>query len=330
MKKRKFVGMLLALLGCKPEVGDPVSLIRGPSILAVRGEPAEADPRRDQTVTYEVLAVDVEGRIPAPDSTVNRPALWAICSTPKPPVEANAVSSDCVDGEKLPGQYGFSLTGFSSKMPFDACSLFGPNPPPAKEDEAQIRPRDPDVTGGYYLPIRVSLWIPEGQRRKGMAGQDTLVAFGFERISCGLANVDSKTARQFEETYTLNKNPRLSGLRVTSPTVAEVRAGTVFHVPRNASVTFEASWHQESVESFPVYDIESRTLQTRRESMVVAWYATGGTFEHDSSGRGETEIETVTSNQWTAGDPGDVHMWLVLRDNRGGVDFAAYDLVVDP
>ena len=330
MNKWGFVGMLMALAGCKPDLGAPVSLISGPSILAVRGEPAEADPKRDQTVTYEVLAVDVDGRIPSLDSAANRPALWAVCTTPKPPVEANAVSSDCVDGEKLPGQYGFSLTGFSSKMPFDACSLFGPNPPPAKEGEAQVRPRDPDVTGGYYLPIRVSLWIPEGQRREGMAGQDTLVAFGFERISCGLANVDSKTSRQFEETYTLNKNPRLSGLRIISPTISEVRAGAALHVPRNTSVTFEAAWNEESVESFPAFDIESRTLLTRRESMVVAWYATGGTFAHDSSGRGESETETATSNQWTAGAPGDAHMWLVLRDNRGGVDFAAYELVVDP
>lgn len=330
MRQHGLIFVFAIMAACKPSVGSPLSLIKGPTVLAVRGEPAEADPKRDQTVTYELLAVDGDGRIPSLDSAVDRPPLWAMCTTPKPPVETNAVSRDCVDGEKLPGQYGFSLTGYSSKMPFDACSLFGPNPPPAKEGEAPVRPRDPDVTGGYYLPIRVSLWIPETQRREGMAGEDTLVAFGFERISCGLANVDGKTSRQFEETYSLNKNPRLSGLKVTSPTESDVRSGSAFHVPQNTTVTFEVSWDDESVESFPAYDIQTRTLQSHRESMVVAWFATGGSFEHESSGRDEADTQTVTSNQWTADGPGHVHLWLVLRDNRGGVDFASYELVVDP
>ncbi len=328
MRIRELVFVAWALAGCKPDVGTPLSLITGPAILAVRGEPAEAAP--EQQVTYEVLAVDVDGRIPAVGSAVSRPALWALCTTPKPPTEANAVSRACVDGESLPGQYGHSLTSFSAAMPFEACTLFGPIAPTAKAGEAPIRPRDPDVTGGYYLPVRVSLWLPEGGRRAGMAGEDTLVSFGLERISCGLANVPSGVARSFAETYTLNKNPRLAGLRMSAPTAVELRPGAPTHVPQNTTITLEASWTDESAESYPAFDMETRTLKTHRESLVVAWYATGGSFEHDSSGHGETETELQTTNRWLAGGPGNVHLWLVLRDSRGGTDFASYALVVDP
>lgn len=322
------LGALLVAGGCKPDVGSPASLITGPTILAVRGEPAEAAP--EQQVTYEVLAVDVDGRIPSVDSTVTRPVLWAVCKTPKPPIETNAVSRTCVDGETLPGQYGFSLASFSAAMPFEACNLFGPIAPVAKAGEAPVRPRDPDVTGGYYLPVRVSVWIPEGQRREGMAGEDTLVSFGLERIACGLANVRSEVARKFAQTYTLNKNPRLAGLRVIEPAVKDMRPAQPVHVAQNTTVTFVASWSDEDAESFPAYDVETSTLKTRRESLVVAWYATDGKFEHDSTGRGEDEMETETSNRWTAGGPGNVHLWLVLRDNRGGTDFSSYEVVVDP
>ena len=320
-----------ALFGCKPQLGTPVSLITGPTILAVRGEPAEATP--EQQVSYELLAVDTEGRVPAADSAISLPALWAICSTPKPPIETNAVNRACLDGVALPGQFGESLDTYSAPMPSDACTNFGPITPPAQAGQPPIRPRDPDVTGGYYLPVRVSLWIPEDLRQPGMAGADTLVSFGLERISCGLANVSGFWSRQFNETYTLNQNPRLAGVNLidnaTSTTVALVPA-VVSHVGQGQTVTLEASWADDSAESYPVFDVQSHTLLTQREAMVVSWYATQGSFEHDSTGRSGNETELVTSNHWTAGAAGRVHLWVVLRDDRGGTDFVGYDLEVDP
>ncbi|HEX7597961.1 MAG TPA: hypothetical protein VF518_07080, partial [Polyangia bacterium] len=237
----------VGLLGCKPNFGNPVSLITGPAILAVRGSPAEAAP--DDPVSYEVLAVDTEGRVPAPDSPVSLSALWVVCPTPKPPIETNAVSRACLDGVALPGQYGTTPTTFSAPMPSDACALFGPVPPQPKPGEDPIRPRDPDVTNGYYLPVRVSLWLPEGLRRPGMAGEDTLVAFGLERISCGLANARGSLPRLYNQSYTLNQNPRLTGISLTpdaaSPPVA-LRPGEVAHVGQGQTVTLAASWTDDS------------------------------------------------------------------------------------
>ena len=44
------VGGLATGLACKPNVGTPASLITGPTLLAVRGEPAEA--AADEQVSY--------------------------------------------------------------------------------------------------------------------------------------------------------------------------------------------------------------------------------------------------------------------------------------
>jgi hypothetical protein len=166
-----------------------------------------------------------------------------------------------------------------------------------------------------------------------MAGVDTLASFGLERISCGLANVSSTVSRQFNETYTLNRNPRLAGVSLiddaTSTTVALVSA-VVSHVGQGRTVTLEASWADDSAESYPVYDVQTKTLITKREAMVVSWYATQGSFEHDSTGRSGDETELVTSNHWTTGPAGHVDLWVVLRDDRGGADFVGYDLEVDP
>ena len=50
----------LAAAACKPDLGDPPSLITEPRILAVRSDPAEVEP--DHAVAYQAL-------IAAPDGT---------------------------------------------------------------------------------------------------------------------------------------------------------------------------------------------------------------------------------------------------------------------
>lgn len=91
------------------------------------------------------------------------------------------------------------------------------------------------------------------------------------------------------------------------------------------------SWPADTVETFPVYDIVGQALVDHRESMRVSWFATDGSFAHERTGRDEGDLATDTSNRWTApSSPGVVHLWVVLRDSRGGVDYASYDLMVLP
>jgi hypothetical protein len=82
-------------------------------------------------------------------------------------------------------------------------------------------------------------------------------------------------------------------------------------------------------ERYVVLDRASGTLVDRRESIAVAWYATGGAFDFDRAGRGNDDPATVSDDGWRAPDaPGRVTMWVVLRDERGGVGWKTYALDV--
>ncbi len=62
----------------------------------------------------------------------------------------------------------------------------------------------------------------------------------------------------------------------------------------------------------------------------MAWYATGGTLTYDTSGPPEGSMGvTSLDNPWTAPNTsGDVWLWLVVRDDRGGVGWQSYQVRV--
>jgi hypothetical protein len=316
--------------GCRPSVGEPISLVSGPAILAMKGEPPEA--AAGTQVSYEILAVDVNGRVPSVGGDISTPVLWAICEDPKPPIETNSVNTSCLDTVGLPGDVGPTPTTFSAAMPDAACQEFGPITPNPEPGQPTIRPRDADATGGYYLPVRMTLEIPEELRRKGMATEDSLMAFGLERISCGLARAPAPPILVFNRDYTLNKNPSIDALTWQQGAMDPVAAtsletgGAAMQVAQGQSVTFSLSWTPDSVETYPAWDVLSQTLIYHRESMRVAWYVTGGSFEHDVTGRTESETETFAANTWKPDGAGLFHLWVVLHDSRGGADFASFDI----
>jgi hypothetical protein len=301
--------------GCKPDLGAPQSLVVGPRVLAVRGTPPEA--KRAGPVTYDALVVDVDGTVTTPDIG------WALCKEPHPPAESNIVSSACLT---IPDDA--SGASFMAPMPADACTNFGPLP-----SVPGARPSDPDVTGGYYQPVR-AVWHAAG-------GDEA--AFGLERIFCLIGSIaPTDVAGMFATDYKTNNNPVLAAA-VVDPDSAGTplfAAGQTTppppaSVPAGQFVTLQASWTDDSAESFLVYDITSHELAPQRESLRLSWFATAGVFQHDRSGRSGEEIDmfgqNFTQNVWTAPlTPGLVHLWLVLRDSRGGVDFAEAQIDVTP
>ena len=329
------LSLLVVVAACRPQVGPPISQINGPAILAVKAVPAEVDDPAvagQAPVAYEALAVDANGRVPAPNADITDSLLWAMCDQPKPPTENNSVSSACLDSLQIPGVPGTSLTTYSAPVASNACSLFGPSTPPASNGQPSIRPRDPDVTGGYYQPVRVELLVPEGSGRAGMSTADSLIAFHLQRVQCGLANAPGDVIQKYGKEYTLNNNPVLTSLTVQQPGLdgvdvpATPTAGAPIRVVPGQTISLTANWSADSVESYPALDLVTRQLLTHDESMRVSWYATGGTFEHDVVGRNEDESRTqpFATNTWKA-DAELVHMWLVLHDARGGTDFASFD-----
>ncbi len=295
MSRPAFAIALVALVGsCRPDLGDRDSLVTRPQILAVRGDPPEAKP--GEPVRFSVL-------LAAPDGpSTDPPAGWAFCATPKLLTENGAASAACLAGGVRP-----IAEPSTAAIPTDACSLFGP-----VVSSAELRPRDPDVTGGFYQPVRVTTL--EGA-----------VAFGLQRITCPLANAAADITAELGRRYVANENPELEPLVAT-------RAGSpvaLDSIPRGETITFRARWPEGAAERYVVYDLASRRVVEHRETMRVSWFATGGSFANDRTGRAEDELESFTENAWTApAEAGTVHLYVVLRDARGGVAFATQPLTV--
>lgn len=282
--------------GCRPDFGTRASHVAGPRLLAVRTSPAEARP--GETVQYQAL-------VALADDT---PLTWATCASPKPATENNVVDADCLESDvHALGGTGPEVTG---AVPADACTLFGPDTPAPRPGEPPYRPHDPDVTGGYYLPVRAVL-----------PGADPAVSL--ERIRCNLAGASPEVAREFRDRYVPNLAPHL--LEVTA--WVDGAPVALDALPAGAPLTWRARWSgpedmEPSAETYVVFDTASQTLLERRESLRVSWYATAGDFAADRTGRGEEELESFSENTWTAPTvAGPVQFWGVLRDSRGGVDF---------
>ncbi len=289
-----FFVLVVAAASCRPDLGDRDSLVTSERVLAVRGEPPEAKP--GEAVSYTILVASPQGAIAVP------PVNWAFCASPKLLSENNIVSPDCVADAVRPFASGAPAP--SANVPDDACAIFGPETPPGG-----LRPHDPDVTGGFYQPVRAEV--------------DGKIAFGLERVLCHLANASADVAEAFATRYVPNKNPTLGALVAT----VDGAPRSLDQLPAGKAVRFALSWPAEDAESYVTFDIASQTLLDHREAMRVSWFATGGEFETDRTGRTETEMIAGTENGWTPpADPTQIQLWIVLRDSRGGMAFSSYVL----
>lgn len=283
---------LALVLACRPDFGQPPSLVTGPRILAVRSNPAEVMP--GGTMRFDALAVSPAGTESAP------PIRWDFCAAPKPLTENNVVGPDCLGQAVRPIGQGPAIDG---AIPADACLLFGPETPPPVPGQPPFRARDPDVTGGYYQPLRLIL---AGER-----------AIGLPRVTCNLVQASADVARDYRQRYKANLNPAIAA--VDAPATLAPGSKAVLRV----------SWPADAAETYAVYDVASQTVVDAREALRVSWFATAGSFQSESTGRAADEAGTDTTNEWTApATPSDVQLWVVLRDSRGGVDFKELRIAV--
>ncbi len=289
---------------CIPPPGPDETLVTSTRILAIRADPAEALPGTRVTFTSFVAG---------PDGTVSNADIdWNFCVAPEPLTESNVVSNACLgSGSLVAAGRGPNTTAMT---PADGCSVYGPD-----VGSAGLRPRDPDSTGGYYQPVRADL---PGEIESKLTVAET---FALARIHCDLANADEAEASAFAAAYVVNQNPQLLPLAA----VLDGSPMALTGVPRGARITLEASWPDTSAETFAYFDPTTQAVTSQRESMQVAWYATGGTFDAASTGRAPNDPGTTSTNVWTSPDAaGTVIVWIVLRDSRGGVDFASYPVNV--
>lgn len=285
--KRALLSCVL-LVACLPELGERDSLVVEMQVLAVRGDPPEARP--GENVTYSLFVASPNGPIAKPR------ASWAFCATPKLLTENGAVSAACLTNGVRPIGDGATV---SAAIPPDACLLFGP-----ETSSQELRPRDPDPTGGFYQPVRVAF--------------DGRLSFGQERVRCNATNIAAAQAADLDRRYVANTNPEIASLALPQS------------VARSSRHTLRLTWPETSAETYAYYDAAASSVVDRRETMRVSWFTSAGAFEHDRTGRAADERETFTENRWSApATPGPVHVFAVLRDDRGGVAFAHRTVAVE-
>jgi hypothetical protein len=317
---------------CAPDLDDRVSIVHEPTMAAIRSLPAETVP--GASVTYTTLYVGPEGPLEA--SALD----WALCNLRKPLAILAPVHPACLE----PEGHGLTPLGtgeqVSGGIPSTACRTFGPDVPETDPDEPPGRPADPDGTGGYYQPTRL---------RAPHEPEDDY-AVGFTRLRCGLAGAGDAQIREYNERYRSNINPRLESLSLVHgedeqglpPADVTDDMDLPVLIP-GAPVVLRVRWPEcpEALddlavegcggsEPFLYFDQISRELVERREAVRVAWLATDGEFDDDRTGRDPEDTRTFSDNGWVApGTPGIVDLWVVLRDDRGGVGWRHYRLRVE-
>jgi hypothetical protein len=300
--------LLLLLAACKPDLGAPASLVTEPRVLAVQSEPAEVVPNNDVTLTALIVS---------PDGTLKPDVAWGWCTEPAPLSSNNVVGDDCIYGAASLMPRGPMI---SATIPVDACSQFGPTPPAPEPGMPPRRPHDADVTGGFYQPVRVLAKL---------SADEQVPAIGLTRITCDLANAPLDVVQQFKAEYQANTNPVLDKVLAQVPGLpdAVVVPATL---PAHSKIPLRTRWTPESAETFPAYDPLQRVLVTQREAIRVSWFVTDGELASEITGRTGDDPESFADNTWTTGDAGTAHLWVVVRDTRGGVTSAGFDVTITP
>ncbi len=336
----------LAASGCKPEFADIDAIVSSPRVVAVSATPAEAAPL--VPVTFDALFVTPAG--------AGDPAglSWAYCVARKPLTDEGTLAPECLAASSADLVQLGGGEDPKGPVPAEACQLFGPDLPPPMPGFPTGRPVDPDASGGYFQPVR--LLVP---------GASDSAVVGTARLSCGLAGATADQSIEFNQRYRFNVNPAVDALRLrvgsewtTVPADAGGDAGATVH--SGASVTLQVAWascpsgrdcgdgvcdiDEDNVhcpkdclvphgctgaERYLLFDPETHALVDRREGIRVSWFTTAGTFDVDRTDRSADDTTPSSTNTWTApSGHGDVHLWVVLRDDRGGSGWQSYRIAV--
>jgi hypothetical protein len=326
-----------SVVGCVPTFDDNLPLIDQPTLLAIQAEPAEAAPGKDVQLSALVGTPDVNGVTPK--------LRWGLCIARKPLTELGPVNPVCIQApQQAPNEIvdlGSSAT-VTATLPMDACRLFGPSLPEPMNGQPAGRPVDPDPTGGFYQPVSVTLL------------DTSVTSMGSVRIFCPPSGLDQEQAAVFNANYRNNQSPSIDGISARTDSGESLpipdQPDTLMVAP-NQVLQLEASWHAcphsstcgdgvcgagedkgncagdcttpkgcTGAEDYAWFNPDSRSVQSRHESIRVSWFSTAGHFEDAVTGRDEEDFDaTTTGDLWTApAAAGEVKVWAVIRDSRGG------------
>jgi hypothetical protein len=286
MRKCALVPLVVCTGGCLLESNQVERQLSAPTVLAIEADPAEAPPG---------TPVKLRAVVASPEGPVETDAVrWSFCRTPRPLSENGAVSARCATENELP-QPGRALEA-ELVLPADGCVRFGP------ETAAGLRPTDPDASGGYYQPLRVS--VPDAR-----ATVQRL------RLRCALANAPIATVQEFAARYRDNGAPGQRGIRLAETDALRAVVGS--------RVELQLALEPDAHEHYVHYD-PARGLVEREETLRVRWYVSAGALADESPPGPEH-----ASARWSAPHaPGTAWVWAVLGDDRGGLSVATAEIEV--
>jgi hypothetical protein len=280
--------------GCSGDF-DPASYVAPGSlrILGVVADPPEVAPGETSTLT--VIAPD----LPAPVTFE-----WVVCTQPPPP------GSSSVDPLCLEADMGDFLVPVAGSGPSAQVTM------PADASPATLGV--PDVSGGFYIPVRV----------RAHMGQETLdVVYGLRLALPGVLppNHNPKVASASLVGEPLDASPMLVSELSTDPAApTPVAAGS--------EPVLRLTLTDDSFEIYPqLTGAPPNTMVTMvPEKPRFLWYASAGLFTEDTTGADQPDtklkLDDPKHHRPAVGDR--IDLWVVIHDDRAGTAFTRRYLVV--
>lgn len=357
------LALALLLGACRPEFDRGPSLVEGPRVLALSSTPAEARP--GEPVTYAALLVDPSGtrtdvrsewafcneRKPLTELGPVAPACLAPSGPALTPLGTGPVAAGALPAE------GCRVFGPDPPLPKAGEPAGRPVDPDPSGGYYQPLRLLYGVDGGNE---RYALG---GTRLLcGLSGANQATAADFGRRYRRNENPALASVRVFtSDGNAVELAPEGSAVELApdgnAVELAPEGAATPPRIAPGASVRFVATWPAcpasdvcgdgvcgldetpaecaadcsapvgcRGAERYLAFDPSTRALSERLETLRVAWFSPAGRFDDDATGAGP---ENESPNGWRAPDaPGIVPLWVVVRDDRGGVGFASYRVEV--
>lgn len=274
--------LILTLMACTTTELSEGWQIDRLRVLAVAADPAE--PRPGDTVTFRSLVVS-----PDPVATT----IWFACLTS--PGEYGCE----VDPALLEGLDPETLTPEDIEALYDA-GFIGAEPylPPTwvVPETALDGLSDAERLEGLTALVNVSA-IPEGD---DLTEEDLELAFKRVPVS---------------EATTPNHNPTHLGVRVDGVDIPE---GTTVSLDKGQPYDIELVFDTSSIEEYAFVNGDG-VEETRVEEPYFTWFTTDGSFDRTFDLYPYTDV-TYYAPEAPVSDSGTV--WVVVRDRRGGMDWA--------
>ncbi len=330
MRRAALLLALLSLIACDDNL--PVaSFIDKIRVLAVQAEPAEVTPGNATTLSALVVEPDRPQIATSPVSY-----LWLACA--EQPGATFATPCGLLDGKVLGDHDGSAPAACGATIDGTLCTL-------GKSTTTTLAPAASLVAIGAVLVTLVVADADDGAegcllataRNKGLPTEPDRCVFAVKRVTVGGG------------TQPPNHNPAIDRLDLVD------RDGAVRSLLENGvNVSPSLDANNLDVRDLRVQRSEASAEQHTDgtyEALSLSWFTTGGRFQGarstfdppgcDSQAACASSPPITTAvTQWQAPDAtkaalqtapdGLMHLWVVLRDDRGGVGWRAGALRVHP